>query len=85
MLGRFEMKIRSLIRTRAGFLAFGTVAFGSGMVVVTHVSFHRMWDISFPGTLIPIVACYLVGLCWAVGTWQFIGKSHLWWRRKNDA
>lgn len=64
------MKIRSWLRTRAGMLVFGTLAFGSAMIPFTQDAFPRMWDVSSPGAIMPIVVCYLLGLCWGEGVWQ---------------
>jgi hypothetical protein len=79
------MNIRALPRTRAGMVvAFGGFGFGGGFALITHHSFPRMWDISFPGTLIPVTACFLVGLCWGEAMWRF---KHRFLRERtgNDA
>ena len=78
------MKTRSLLRTRGGMLAFGSLAFGTGMIVITQHTIPRMWDISFPGTVIPIMACYLVGLCWSEAMWQLMRKARFLGRNEND-
>jgi hypothetical protein len=77
------MKIRAFPRTHAGMVAFGGIAFGSGFALVTHLSFPRMWDISFPGTLIPIMACFLVGLCWGELMWHLMQRLQFWERMKE--
>jgi hypothetical protein len=66
------MRIRTFPRTHAGMvIIFGGIAFGGGLALVTHHSFPRMWNTSFPGILIPIASCFAVGLCWGEAVWQF--------------
>jgi hypothetical protein len=79
------MKIGALLRTHAGtVVVFGGVAFGGGFALLTQYSFPRMWDISFPGTLITITACFLVGLCWGEAMWQFMRRPPFRERTRND-
>ena len=58
------------LQTHGGILVFGALTFGSAMIPFTQDAFPRMRDVSSPGTIMPIVVCYLLGLCWGEGVWQ---------------
>ena len=73
-----------MLRSRAGMVVFGAVAFGSGFALITQHLLPRMWAISYPGTLIPVTACVLVGACWGDAVWQLMHRLHVWERVKND-
>lgn len=59
------------LRTRTGMVAYGTVFFGGAFGFTGFLVFPAVFQLPFPGILIPIVAFALVGACWGEAVWQF--------------
>ena len=79
-MNKLRRRMALWIRTRRGFLIFGTVGFGTGMYFLALKHLRGVADLPPVGQIIALGVHFLVGYLWARFMWEAMSRYQIFER-----
>ena len=76
-MNKLRRKVALWIRTRTGFLMFGTVGFGTGQYFLSFKYLRGVSDLPPGGQLIAFGVALLIGYLWAWAVWDAVSRYRI--------